>query len=42
MKYKILVAEDDTDIADFIKLYLENEGYEVIPSADGMTAYEKL
>ena len=42
MKYKILVAEDDTDIADFIKLYLENEGYEVILAADGMEACEKL
>ena len=42
MKYKILVAEDDTDIADFINLYLENEGYEVILAADGMEACEKL
>lgn len=40
MKYKILVAEDDRDIAEFIKLYLENEGYEVILAGDGLLAYE--
>ena len=41
MKYKILVAEDDQDIAEFIKLYLENEGYEVIHALDGLLAYEE-
>lgn len=41
MKYKILVAEDDKDIAEFIKLYLENEGYEVIPASDGLQAYDE-
>ena len=41
MKYKILVAEDDKDIAEFIKLYLENEGYEVILAQDGLSAYEE-
>ena len=40
MKYKILVAEDDRDIAEFIKLYLENEEYEVILAGDGLLAYE--
>ena len=40
MKYKILVAEDDRDIAEFIKLYLENEGYEVILAGDGLLAFE--
>ena len=38
--YKILVAEDDRDIAEFIKLYLENEEYEVILAGDGLLAYE--
>ena len=42
MKYKILVAEDDKDIAEVIKLYLENEGYEVIWAEDGMAAYEVI
>ena len=41
MKYKILVAEDDKDIAEFIKLYLENEGYEVVLAQDGLIAYEE-
>lgn len=40
MDYKILVAEDDKDIAEVIKLYLENEGYQVILAEDGMAAYE--
>lgn len=41
MKYKILVAEDDKDIAEFIKLYLENEGYEVVLAENGLLAYEE-
>lgn len=42
MTYKILVAEDDKDIAEFIKLYLENEGYEVVWAENGFIAYEQL
>lgn len=41
MKYRILVAEDDKDIAEFIKLYLVNEGYEVILAQDGILAYDE-
>lgn len=41
MKYRILVAEDDQDIAELIKLYLENEGYEVVLAQDGLLAYEQ-
>lgn len=41
MKYRILVAEDDKDIAEFIKLYLVNEGYEVILAQDGLLAYDE-
>lgn len=41
MKYRILVAEDDKDIAEFIKLYLINEGYEVILAQDGLLAYDE-
>ena len=40
MTYKILVAEDDRDIAEVIKLYLENEEYEVMLAEDGLAAYE--
>lgn len=41
MKYRILVAEDDQDIAELIKLYLENEDYEVVLAQDGLLAYEQ-
>lgn len=42
MKYKILVVEDDKDIAEVIRLYLENEGFEVIQAQDGLTGYEMM
>lgn len=42
MKYRILVAEDDRDIAELIKLYLENENYEVALAEDGLLAYEQI
>lgn len=38
MSYKILVAEDDDSIVDLLKLYLENEGYEVYAASDGLQA----
>lgn len=38
MKYKVLIAEDDNDIVDILKLYLENEGYEVLAANDGQEA----
>lgn len=40
MAYTILVAEDDKDIAAVIKLYLENEGYEVVLAENGVLALE--
>ena len=42
MKYRILVAEDDKDIAEVIKLYLENEGYATVIAPDGNLAYERI
>lgn len=42
MKYKILVVEDDKDIAEVIRLYLGNEGYEIITARDGLSGYEIL
>lgn len=42
MSYKILVAEDDDSIVDLLKLYLENEGYEVYAASDGLQAMEIL
>lgn len=37
---RILVAEDETDIRNLIKEQLEEEGYEVLTAADGLTAKE--
>lgn len=38
MKATILIAEDDADIRDLMKLYLESEGYEILCSGDGEEA----
>ena len=38
----ILVCDDDKEIADAIKIYLENEGYTVFKAADGLEAIEEL
>ncbi len=38
--HKILLAEDDGDIVKLIKLYLENEGFEVTWASDGKIAYD--
>ena len=38
MGYKILVADDDNNVCDLLKLYLENEGYELITANDGAKA----
>jgi len=42
MNNKILIAEDDRDIISILKLYLENDGNEVIAAYDGQEALEKL
>ena len=38
VKARILIAEDDVDIRDLMKLYLESEGYEILCSGDGAEA----
>ena len=38
MGYKILIADDDTNICDLLKIYLENEGYEIVTAYDGIKA----
>lgn len=40
MKYKILIAEDDADIAELISLYLENEDHQIVFAKDGQEAWE--
>lgn len=42
MAYRILVADDETEIRDVLRLYLEKEGYEVVEAADGMEALRLL
>ena len=40
MHNKILVAEDDTDIVELLKLYLESNGFEVTSTYDGLEALD--
>lgn len=39
---KILVVDDETEIADLLELYLKNEGYEPVVAEDGRDALSKL
>lgn len=38
----ILIAEDDEDIIELLKLYMENAGYRVISADNGLDAYQLL
>ncbi len=40
VKYKILIVDDDENICELIRLYLEKEGYETIVANDGEKAVE--
>ena len=42
MKYVILIADDEAEIRDLHRLYLENSGYDVLEAADGLEALEVL
>lgn len=42
MNRRILIAEDDKDIVELLRLYLENEGYEVIAAKNGLEALEQI
>ena len=42
MKHKILIADDEAEIRDLLRLYLENEGYEVTEAGDGAKALRLL
>lgn len=35
MVYKILIVDDEPEIRNLLRLYLENEGYEILEAADG-------
>lgn len=39
-KYTVLIAEDDLDIIEVLKLYLENVGYKVVSAENGISAYQ--
>lgn len=41
-KQKILVVDDEEDIRDLLEIYLVNEGYSVIKTADGFEALKIL
>lgn len=40
MKDRILIAEDDPHISNVVKLYLDNNGFEVVTAMDGKEALE--
>lgn len=42
MQSKVLVADDEPEIRDLLRLYLEKEGYEVIQAADGREVLQIL
>ena len=42
MKYRILVADDEAEIRDFLRLYLEKDGYQVLEAEDGRSAISIL
>lgn len=42
MNYKILIADDEAEIRDLLRLYLEKDGYEVVEAADGAQALSAL
>ena len=42
MGYKVLIADDEAEIRDVLRLYLEKDGYDVTEAADGVEAMEKL
>ncbi len=42
MGNRILIADDEKEIVELLKLYLENEGHEITEAYDGLDALEKL
>ena len=42
MEYKILVADDEKEIRNLLRLYLENDGFKVIEAETGLEVMEKL
>ncbi|MCR4688382.1 MAG: response regulator transcription factor [Saccharofermentans sp.] len=42
MEYKILVADDEKEIRNLLKLYLENEGFKIVEASNGLEVMELL
>ena len=42
MGYKILIADDEAEIRELLRLYLEKDGYEVLEASDGIEAMAKV
>ena len=42
MAYQILIADDEKEIRELLRLYLENENYQVMEAKDGQEAFELL
>lgn len=42
MGYKILIADDEPELRELFRLYLEKDGYEVLEAEDGLRALEML
>ena len=42
MGYRILIADDEAEIRDLLRLYLEKDGYEVLEAAAGLATMESV
>ena len=42
MAYRVLVADDEAEIREVLRLYLEKEGYDVVEAADGTEAVRQI
>lgn len=42
MGHQILIADDEAEIRDLLRLYLEKEGYEILEAADGEETLQML
>lgn len=42
MNYTILIADDEPEIRTLLRLYLENENYQIIEAENGKQALELL
>ena len=40
--YRVLVCDDDIAILESIKIYLENDGYEVLTAVNGLEALKVI